>query len=86
MALHLHNEMVMKNMRDCRNKSGLYDYLKMLIRKGMIVKLVNEDGETIDDEREVKEMIEKFWGDPFCVGGKAKYGIMKEILDGGMKI
>ena len=30
-------------------------------------------------------MIEKFWGDLFCVSGKAKYGIMKELVDGGMK-
>ena len=30
-------------------------------------------------------MIEKFWGDLFCVSGKEKYGIMKELVDGGMK-
>ena len=41
------------------NKSGLYDHLKMLIRKGKEnndskVKLVNEDGETVEDEREVE--------------------------------
>ena len=30
-------------------------------------------------------MIEKFWGDLFCVSGKAKYGIMKELVGGGMK-
>ena len=28
-------------------------------------------------------MIEKFWGDLFCVSGKAKYVIMKELVDGG---
>ena len=32
MALHHHNEMVMK-ICEGGNKSGLYDYLKMLIRK-----------------------------------------------------
>ena len=30
-------------------------------------------------------MIEKFWDYIFCVSGKAKYGIMKEIVDGGIK-
>ena len=38
----------------------------------------------MDDEREMEEMIEKFWGDLFCVIGKAKYGIMKELVVGGM--
>ena len=33
MALYLHNEMV-KKIREGGNKSGLYDHLKMLIRKG----------------------------------------------------
>ena len=59
MALHLHNEMVMKKICEGVNKSGLYEHFKMLTRKGKEkndskVKLVNEDGETIDDEREVK--------------------------------
>ena len=66
MALHLHNEMVMNNICEGGNKSGLYDHLKMLIRKGnenndSKVIFVNEDGETVDDEREVEEMIEKLW-------------------------
>ena len=30
-------------------------------------------------------MIEKFWGDLFCVIVKVKYGIMKELMDGGIK-
>ena len=56
MALNLHNEMVTKKMCEGGNKSGLYDHLKMLIRKGKEnndskVNLVNKDGETIDDER-----------------------------------
>ena len=34
MALHLHNEMVMKKICEGENKSGLYDHLNMLIRKG----------------------------------------------------
>ena len=79
--------MVMKKICEGGNKSGLYDHLRMLIRKGKEnndskVKLVNEDGETVDDEREMGEIIEKFWGDLFCVNGKAKYGIMKELVDG----
>ena len=66
MALHLHNEIVMKKICEGRNKSGLYDHLKMIIRKGKEnndskVELINEDGETIEDEREVKEMIGEFW-------------------------
>ena len=31
----------------------------------------------------MEEIIEKFWGDLFCVNGKAKYGFMKELVDGG---
>ena len=65
MALHLHNTMVMKKICDGENKNGLYDHLRMLIRKGKEnndskVKLVNADGETVDDEREMEEIIEKF--------------------------
>ena len=33
MALHLHNEMVMKKICEGGNKNGLYDHFKMLIRK-----------------------------------------------------
>ena len=33
MALHLNNEMVMKKIFEGGNRSGLYDHLKMLIRK-----------------------------------------------------
>ena len=34
MALHVHNEMVMKIICEGANKSGLYDHMKMLIEKG----------------------------------------------------
>ena len=35
MALHVHNEMVMKKICEGEeNKSGLYDHMKMLIEKG----------------------------------------------------
>ena len=86
MVLHLHNEMVMKKICEDGNKSGLYDHLKMLIRKGKEnndskVELVNEDGESVDDKREAEEMIETFWGDIFCVSGKANYSIMKELVE-----
>ena len=33
----------------------------------------------------LKTMIEKFWGDLFCMNGDAKHGSKKESLDGGMK-
>ena len=35
MAVHLHNEMVMKKIGEGGNKSGLYDHLKMIITKEM---------------------------------------------------
>ena len=34
MALHVHNEMVMKKNCEGGNKSGLYDHMKMLTKKG----------------------------------------------------
>ena len=34
MALHVHNEMVMKKICEGGNKSGLYDHMKMLIENG----------------------------------------------------
>ena len=34
MALHVHNEMVMKKICEGGNKSGLYAHMKMLIEKG----------------------------------------------------
>ena len=47
--------------------------------------LMNEEGETIADEEKVKDIIENFWGDLFCLKGNATYGIKKELVDGGMK-
>ena len=40
MALHLHNEMVMEKICKGGNKSGLYDHLKMLLRKGRNIMIV----------------------------------------------
>ena len=90
MALHVHNEMVIKKICEGGNKSGMYAHMKMLIEKGKEtndskLKLIDDDGETIDDERIIKAMIEKFWGDLFCMIGDATHGSKKEIVDGGMK-
>ena len=50
----------MKEICKGENKSGLYGHMKMLIDKGKEtndrnVKLINEEGETIADEKKVKE-------------------------------
>ena len=42
----------------------------------------NNEGETIDGEIMLKAMIEKFWGDLFCINGDATHGSKKEIVDG----
>ena len=89
-ALHVHTEMVMKEICKGGNKSGLYGHMKMLIEKGKEandsnVQLMNEEGETIADEEKVKDIIENFWGDLFCLKGNATYGAKKELVDGGMK-
>ena len=49
------------------------------------LKLIDNDGETIDDEKMLKAMIEKFWGDLFCINGDATHGSKKEIVERGMK-
>ena len=69
-ALHVHNEMVMKEICKGGNKSGLYGHMKMLIEKGKEandsnVQLMNEEGEAIADEEKVKVIIENFRGDLF---------------------
>ena len=89
-ALHVHNEIVMKEICKGENKSGLYGHMKMLIEKGKEsndsnVQLMNEEGETIADEKKVKDIIEIFWDDLFCLKGKATYGVKKELVGGGMK-
>ena len=89
-ALHVHNEIVMKEICKGGNKSGLYGHMKMLIEKGKEandsnVQLMNEEGETIADEEKVKDIIENFWGDLFCLKGNATYGVKKELANGGMK-
>ena len=68
----------------------MYGHMKMLIEKGKEandsnVQLMNEEDETIADEEKVKDIIENFWGDIFCLKGNATYGIKKELVDGGMK-
>ena len=80
----------MKEICKGGNKSGLYGHMKMLIEKGKEaddsdVQLMNEEGETIADEEKVKDIIENFWGDLFCLKGNAIYGVKKELVDGGMK-
>ena len=82
MALHVHNEMVMKKICEGGNKSGLYVQTKMLIEKGKDnnnsrLKLIDDDGETIDVERMLKARLEKFWGDLFCMSGDATHGSKK---------
>ena len=69
-ALHVHNAMVMKEICKGWNKSGLYGHMKMLIEKGKEtnnsnVKLRNEEGETIADEKKVKDITKNCWGDVF---------------------
>ena len=54
----------------------------MLIEKGKEtndskLKLIDDDGETIEDERMLKVMIERFWGDLFCINGDATHGSKK---------
>ena len=90
MALHVHNEMVMKNICEGGNKSGLYAHMKMLIEKGKEkndskLELIDDDGETVNDKIMLKAMIEKFWGDLFRMNVDATHGSKKEIVDGGMK-
>ena len=90
MALHVHNEMVIKKICEGGNKSGLYAHMQILIGNGKEkndskLKLIDDDGETIDDEIKLKAMIEKFWGDLFCINGDATHGSKKDIGDGGMK-
>ena len=84
-ALHVHNEMVMKEICKGGNKSGLYGHMKMLIEKGKEaddsnVQLMNEEGETIADEEKVKDIIENFWGDLFCLKGNATYMALRKSL------
>ena len=49
------------------------------------LKLIDDDGETIDDEIMLKTMTEKFWGDLFSMNVDATHGSKKEIVYGGMK-
>ena len=65
MALHVHNEMAMKKICEGGNKSGLYAHMKMIIEKGKEkndskLKLIDNDGETIDDERMLKPRVRSF--------------------------
>ena len=45
---------------------------------------MNADSEAIADENNVKDMIEKFWGDIVCLDGNATCGVKKELVDSGM--
>ena len=47
--------------------------------------IIDDDGETIDDEIILKATIEKFWGDLFSMIVDATHGSKKDIVDGGMK-
>ena len=49
------------------------------------MKLIDDDGKTIDDKIMLKAMIEKFWGDLFGMNVDATHRSKKEIVDGGMK-
>ena len=77
----------MKEICKGGNKRGLYGHMKMLIEKGKEndsnVKLMNEKGETIAGEKNVKDMI-KSWGDLFCLKENTTYGVEKDLVGGGM--
>ena len=84
MALHVHNEMVMKKICEGGNKSGLYAHMKMLREEGKEkndskLKLIDDNGETIDDEIILKAMIEKFWGYLFSMNVDATHGSKKRL-------
>ena len=49
------------------------------------MKRIDDDGESIDDERMLKSMIDKFWSDLLCMNGDATHGSKKEIVDVRMK-
>ena len=90
MMKSVHNGMVMNKVCEGGNKSRLYEHMKMLIEKrketnDSNVQLINEDGKTIAGEKKVKDLIEKCWGDLFCLEGNATYGVKKELLNGAMK-
>ena len=75
-ALHVHHEMVMKEICKGGNKSGLYGHMKMLIEKGKEANDSNvQEGETIADEEKVKDIIENFWGNLFCMKWNATYSV-----------
>ena len=62
----------------------------MLMEKGKEkndskLKLIDDDGVTIDDEIMLKAMIVKFSGDLFSINVDATHGSKKEIVDGDMK-
>ena len=64
--------------------------MKLFIEKGketngINVKVINDEGKTIADEKKVKDMIVNFWGDVFCLKGNATYGVKKGLVDCGMK-
>ena len=87
MALHVHNGLVMKKICEGGNKSGLYAHKKMLMEKGKEkndskLKLIDDDGETVDDEIMLKAMIEKFGCDLFSMNVDATHGSKKEIVQG----
>ena len=84
-ALHVHNEMVIKKICECGKKSVLYAHMRMLIEKGKEnngskLKLIDDDGETIDDEIMLKAMSGKFWGDLFSMNVDATYGRKKDCI------
>ena len=47
--------------------------------------MIDEDGDTINDEKIVKARIEMFWGDLFCINGDAIHDRKKETVDDVMR-
>ena len=92
MALHVHNKRVIKILVKVEiNVDCFMKIMKMLIEKGKQkndskLKLIDDDGETIDNEIILKAMIEKFWGDLFSMNVDATHGSKKEIVYGGIII
>ena len=87
-TLHEHNSIVMQKLKEDGSKKMMFNHIKRLMRKqgqrDTSIKFLNGSGIIVNDEQEVVQEVERFWGNLFCTNGKVTQGQKKEMIGNGM--
>ena len=78
---------VMQKLKEDGSKKRMFNHIKRLMRKqeqkDTSIKILNDNGITVNDEQEVVKEVERFWCNLFCTNRKMTLGQKKEMIGKG---